>query len=504
MYKYNRMDIQPITLSHPAILEFYREHPHLDAVAMNLILIDILKTLSTNLSSTINNTVNSQILSIVSNIDKNVNAFKADIMVQFNERLGQTKKEYIDDLKTQLTNNFLSNNEKITLVLDKTTDAILTKTSSILHEVVPKSNDNNYKQIETCIKSCCSTIEQDTKRLLETTNKEIDSKSIIDNIENTFSKMASTIQTPLFQLIQTSEERTNGGIQRVQNEFIQQQLVQERLSSELREFLNKYKNNSSTKGAVSEQELYFMLQKVMPSDEIIQVSGETATCDFRVNRTDSKKPSILFENKDYTRQVNTDEVIKFKRDLQLQQLHGIFLSQKSPIVGKHPFEIEIINGIIHVYIPNVEYDIDKLKIAINIIDNLAPKIELIQDKIEEGNCCIQKEDIEELIDEFHKFANQKAKIQETVKIMNKTMTEQLDELTLPKIRDILVRFGVLESNYLKCPYCSYEGRNRASLGAHLRSCKLKPTQEPTEDPLYSEESSVETSTQKKKGKAKSK
>jgi hypothetical protein len=498
------MDIQPITISHPAILEFYREHPHLDIVAMNLILIDILKTLSTNLSSTINNTVNSQILSIVSNIDKNMTTFKSDLMMQFNERLGQTKKEYIEDLKTQLTNNFLSNNEKISLVLDKTTDAILTKTSSIIHEVVPKSNDNNYKQIENCIKACCSTIEQDTKRLLETTNKETDSKSIVDNIENAFSKMVSTIQSPLFQLIQTSEERTNGGIQRVQNEFIQQQLVQERLSSELREFLNKYRNNSSTKGSVSEQELYFMLQKVMPSDEIIHVSGETATCDFRVNRTDPKKPSILFENKDYTSQVKNDEVIKFKRDLQQQQLHGIFLSQKSPIVGKQPFEIEIINGIIHVYIPNVEYDIDKLKIAINIIDNLAPKIELIQDKIKEGNCYIQKEDIEELIDEFHKFANQKAKIQESVKIMYKTMTEQLDELALPKIRDILVRFGALESNYLKCPYCLYEGRNRGSLGAHLRACKLKPISEQTEEPLDAEESSVETPIQKKKGKAKSK
>ena len=49
----------------------------------------------------------------------------------------------------------------------------------------------------------------------------------------------------------------------------------------------------------------------MPSDEIIKVNSDTATCDLKVNRMDKSKPSILFENKDYSRSVTTDEIKKF-------------------------------------------------------------------------------------------------------------------------------------------------------------------------------------------------
>ena len=64
-----------------------------------------------------------------------------------------------------------------------------------------------------------------------------------------------------------------------------------------------------------------MLLSVMPSDEIIKVSTDTATCDFKVNRKDTSKPSILFENKYYkNRSAPTEEVKKFERDVQLQKI----------------------------------------------------------------------------------------------------------------------------------------------------------------------------------------
>jgi hypothetical protein len=457
-----------IIITDPTIVSYYRDNPSVDIVAMNLIFIDILKNLSSNLSNTINSTINSKILSIVTDIDKNISSIKSDIV----ERLNQTKKEYIEDLKVQLTNNFLSNNEKISSVLDKNVDSILTKTSSIINDIIPKSQDKNYLQIEACIKSFCALIEQDTKKLLEIKNKdENSSKVIIENIENNFSKMVSSIQNPIFTLIQSSEERTSSGIQKVKDEFIQQQLVQEKLTAELNDFLNKYKNNSSSKGNVSENELYFMLQSIMPSDEIIRVSTENATCDFRVNRKDKEKPTILFENKDYNRNVSTDEVSKFERDLQLQKFHGIFISQKTPITYKDNFQIDIINGLIHVYIPNANYDADKLKIAIDIIDNLSSKIDIINNTNVDEMYSTNKRDIEELADEYRNFAIQKASIQETLKIMSKQLLDKLEEMQLPKIKNILIKFGLIENENLKCPNCTYEGKNKASLSAHFRNCK---------------------------------
>jgi uncharacterized protein YbcI len=103
------MDTKSITITDETILSYYRANPHVDIVAMNIMLIDILKSLSTNLSATINSTVTSKILSIVSDIDKNISSFRSDIIATFNEKLNQTRKEYVEDLKTQLTNNILSN-----------------------------------------------------------------------------------------------------------------------------------------------------------------------------------------------------------------------------------------------------------------------------------------------------------------------------------------------------------------------------------------------------------
>ncbi len=508
------MEEQSIIITDQTIIAYYRENPQLDVVAMNHIFIEILKNLSSNLSNTINSTINSKILSVVTDIERSVSTFKTEVISNFNERLMQTKKDYIEDLKLQLSNNFLSNNEKISLVMDKTTDAILTKTSSIINEIIPKSQERNYTQIENCIRMCCSTIEHDTKKLLETKHTDENStKTIVDNIEHNFSKMISSIQTPIFSLIQSSEERTNSGIQSVRNEFIQQQVTQEKLTSELNEFLNKYKNNSSTKGSVSENELYFMLQSIFPTDEILHVGSESATCDFRVNRKNKDKPTILFENKDYNRSVSTAEVNKFERDLQTQQQHGIFISQKTPITYKDNFQIDIIKGLIHIYIPSANYDTGKLKIAIDIIDNLSEKLKCISGDKEEDIYETNKRELEELADEYHKFAVEKEEIKETLQNMSKLLIKKLEDMQLPKIEGILEKFGILDGG-LKCSACSFRGKSKAGLSMHCkRWCKVinkgtyqseefgEQEQEPEHyDDIVEEGKAKKTSTKKSKGK----
>jgi len=470
------MDTKSITITDETILSYYRTNPHVDIVAINLMFIDILKNLSTNLSATINSTINSKILSIVSDIDKNVSSFRTDIITNFNEKLNQTKKEYVEDLKTQLTNNILSNNEKLSSLIDRNADSILAKTTSIINDIIPKSQDKNYTQIENCIKTFCSSIEQDTKKLLETKHKDENSaKFIIDNIESNFSKMVSNIQTPIFHLVQSSEERTIGGIQKVKDEISQQKLIQEKLTAELNDFLNKYKHNSTLKGGVSENELYFMLQSIMPSDEVIRVSSETATCDFKVNRKNKDKPTILFENKDYNRSVTTDEVTKFERDIKIQKAHGIFISQNTPITFKDSFQIDIINNLIHIYIPNCQYDTEKLKIAIDVIDNLSAKLKIINNanEVDEDHMYpTTKTDIEDLANEYRNFAVQKLSIIEMVKASSKLLLDKLEDIQLPKIKNILTKFGMIENENLKCPHCNiYEGKNKASLSAHFRNCK---------------------------------
>lgn len=240
------------------------------------------------------------------------------------------------------------------------------------------------------------------------------------------------------------------------------------------------------KGSVSENELYFMLQSILPTDEIIHVGSESSTCDFRVNRKNRDKPTILFENKDYSRTVTTAEVSKFERDLQTQKQHGVFISQKTPITYKDNFQIDIIKGLIHVYIPNANYDTGKLKIAIDIIDNLSEKLQFIsgeKEDIYETN----KRELEELADEYHKFALDKDDIKETVQSMSKILIKKLEDIQLPKIEGILERFGILDSG-LKCPECSFRGKSMTGLSMHCkRWCKVTKNKKHDSEITQSEE-----------------
>jgi hypothetical protein len=107
---------------------------------------------------------------------------------------------------------------------------LLTKTTLILNEVIPKSQERNYIQIESCIKSFCSNITQDTTKLLEmNSNEEKQVQHLLENIDSQFNKMVSTIQQPIFNFIKSSEERTNTSVQQIKDNLSGQETTQNKL-----------------------------------------------------------------------------------------------------------------------------------------------------------------------------------------------------------------------------------------------------------------------------------
>jgi hypothetical protein len=461
-----------IKITDETILQFYQNNPNLNFVTMNHILINILKSLSTELTDTMNTTINSQILSIVTDMHSNINSIKTDIIIKLHE----TKKEYIEDLKTILNSNSLSYNEKMTSLIEKNNDNLLTKTTLMINDIIPKNQEKNTSIIENYIKTFCSDITQQISRLAELTNKdEQHIHTIVSNIDTQFSKMINTIQQPIFTFIQSSEERTNSSIQNMKDNLNSQQHQQLKLTNEISDFLNKYKNNSSVKGSVSENELYYIIQSIMPTDEIVKVSSDTATCDIKVNRLDKTKPTILFENKEYNRSLTTEEVKKFERDVQLQKTHGIFISQKSPITYKNNFQIDIINGLIHLYIPNAEYDANKIKMAIDIIDSLSLRLETMN-TTNDDEYHVSKDDMDDIIEEYRVFTSQKLQMIETIRTITKQLVDKMEDIQLPKLKKLFIKLGNIENdNDFKCTFCnSWTGKNKASLGAHIRNCKFNP------------------------------
>jgi hypothetical protein len=453
-----------ININDPDIIRFYKDNPSLDIVTMNHIFIDIIKKLSTNLSANIENTITSQILTSV----KELKGELYNVNNNITQKLYDSKKSYMDDIKMLLTNNELTIQEKINHIIEKGNDAILTKTTLLLNEIIPNNQDKNYLLIEKCVKTCVQTITEDTQKLLKL-NAADKTEEITEKIEKNFNKMVSVIQQPLFNAIQTSETRTQTNFQQITENLMSQKQIQETLNGELNVFLNKYKTNSSVKGAVSETELYSILQSIAPSDEITRCSKEIAYCDFRLNRKNKKFPTILFENKDYTTSVNTDEIEKFERDLNIRKCHGIFISQNSPITYKENFHIDIINNLIHLYIPNANYDREKIKIGINIIDSLSEKLLIINR--EQEVFTFSKDELENIKEEYRIFANKKCEMIDTIKLMTKQLLEKMDEMDFPSIKKIANNNSESKNTIIVCNICNnFTGKNKASLSAHMKAC----------------------------------
>ncbi len=460
-----------IIITDPKIVSYYAANKNLNIVTINHIFIDILNKLSTNLSSITEETINSRILQIVTDINANMNSFKLEFLLGMQEN----KSIYIEELKSILSTNSLSNIDKLTAIIEKNNETLLLKTSNLINEILPKNQDRCISFIENSIKTCCSVINADTQKILSITNNsnpENNTKTIIENVENQLNRMIASVQQPILQLIQSSEERQNTNINNIKENLLIQNNTQQQMSTELNNFFGRYKNKSQFKGSVAETELYFMLQHVVPSAEIINVAGSVANCDYCVKRKGDHNPNILFESKDYTNSVPTDEIEKFKRDIQLQKTHGILISQNSPITFKTPFQIDIINGLIHVYIPNAEYNTEKLKTAIDIIDSLHQKLQ----ELEHGDDKISKTQIDDILEEYKAFALKKNRVIETIKTLNKQLLDQLEDIQLPNLRLFLVQKGKIENDTnLECNFCnSYIGKNKASLSAHKKGCKFNP------------------------------
>jgi len=451
-----------IKISDKKVVEFYKSHPELNIVTMNLIFIDILEKLSSNLHTSVENTVSQQILGLVTDMRAEFKQFNTGLST----RLTDIKREYIDDVKQLMTNSELIIHDKITHSIERNLDSFVAKTTLAINDTIPSKNAS---ALEDVVKKYTDRIISDTTALLSPEGK-LNKRDGLQQLETSLNTMITNMQT-LANTVNVSESKNASVIQSLNERMVAHKQSQDAVFSELGSFLNKYKNNSSVKGAISETELYHMLQQIEPYAEIVRCSGETATCDFRMRRLNASKPVILFESKDYAASVNTEEVAKFERDLQTQKCHGIFVSQNSPITFKENFHIDIINGIIHVYISNVKYDVNILKTAIDIVDHLdyALPNRSGESKKTELSVNVLNKDIELMRIECSSFAAKRLRIIDCVRSFSKDMLEQLDEIQLPNIRRITgAETGI---NGLPCTICNnFWGKNQSSLSAHKRKC----------------------------------
>lgn len=406
------------------VVDFYASHPFLDFEQINLLCVDLFENILQN-SSTINKSIGSQILSECLENRSRVNDVTTSLQL-FQANLAK-----------------LSSDINLKMLEMKSADlseSHLNQITSRIKQIIPEGNQEIIKQVQRLYDECRS----------------VGGGGAADN------QLLLSIQQPILQVLSMNDERINKNINR-------QQETQEKLLTNLDEFLNKYKNNSSLKGKFSENLLHKVIVQMFPSAEIVDTSKLNHTGDIVVRR--ENKNDILFENKDYADNVSTDEVVKFISDCERQKIHGIILSQNTGITSKKNYHIDIKGGKVLVYVHHVEYAAHKIQIAVDIIDTLAGKLEQATPAAASEDVVISKEVLDEINADFQKFIAQKEAVINLVKDYQKKLIDEIRGFALPSL-DKYLNSG--DKITFTCDVCnSFVATSKKGLASHKRSKECK-------------------------------
>jgi hypothetical protein len=488
-----------MTVNNEKIWKFFKENPTIDFETSILILLDIFDITLKNANTTITNTINTQILHNINEqsiqmkeLRTDMNIMRTDLSKLTTEitsslylRFIEIKNQYVDEIKSIINNTNITTTDKISSLIDKNNDFLINKTNSVLSDIIPKSQETYYKQIQENIQKFQKNIIEETNKLISSKNSNETIDSFLKNFDTKTTTLLQSVQQPIYSFITASEERINSNL----NNLRERAINKDGIFDNLNDFLNrhKYKHSTST-GSYGEDQLEEILNQLFPSALVQNTSKLTASGDFIVQHRGNNKPNILFENKHYSSNVNTEEVDKFLRDVKQISCHGVFLSQTSGIVSKKQYQIEIHNNNIVVYVLNCGYDKDKIKVAIDIIDTLSCCLaSYINDQYNEST--ISNEIIEEINKEYIKFSSQRLALIESIKDITKEMSKklliQIEDIRFPNLSTFLnSKVGNYNENQTNmenaiiCPICKvFNAKNLSSLAAHKKGCEKKLNQQ---------------------------
>jgi hypothetical protein len=473
-----------IVIKNKKIWNFYNDNKNIDIETANLFFIDFFENIFNHSTKNMDKNINAQILNYMNENQKQIDSIKSNLstmnesVTKLNNEFTNNmmlqfmnlKKEYIDDVKQIITNSSLTTNDKISSLIDKNNNHIIDKTTLLINDIMPKNMENVNKQMQSTIKNFYSLIMEETKTLSKENSNEKSFNEFISKLDTKYSTMLQSIQQPLFSFFTASENRINNNIDLLKESSYNSTLTQNKLSVELTEFLGKYKN-SSNKGKYGEHNLCNLLNSIYQNAEIKDTTSLKSSGDFIMKRLD--KPTILFENKEYDRNIDRDEIAKFIRDIEMQNVSGVFISQFSGITFKENFQIDINKGNVLMYIQNCDYSSDKVKLAVDIIDNLYSKIQDLN--VDDENNTISKDILDSINDEYQCCISQKETMMTILKDFNKKMSSQIEDIKFPELDKYLSqKYAYVKTRCFTCDICNnFTAGSKQSLSAHKRGCSKK-------------------------------
>lgn len=493
--------MEHIVISNERICRFYQENPSINCEAVNLIFIDLFDKLLTDMNATMNISINSEILSNMNEMKHSITYLK-DSVTTMNQNMTTTlthnfekiKKEYVSELNTIVQHN---THEKIGPLIEKNNHMLIDRTTCIMNEIIPKSQNHYYTQIHESIRSFHKSISDDTRILLKyTDNSGI--KDYLNNFEMKSSMMLQNLQQPIYSFITSSEERINTNISNLKENNNNNNVVQTKILGELSEILNNYKQNShgfqGSPHSKNETQINVLLNKIYSTAEIVPLhnsnsrtnsfstnfmltSSQPSTTDnitkFLIKRASKAKVLIYCMNVD--RNISMEENEECLKSLEEHGCHCVFISQYSGFSQKPNYHIDTYNNKIVVYVHDVETNHDKIAWAIDIIDNLSNKMKEFKAD-NEYECTIDKDVLEEINKEYQQFINQKETITALIKDSQKKILSSMEDFKIPALDKFLsTKFAAtIHKQGFKCDLCKiFNANNLKALAAHKRGCSRK-------------------------------
>ena len=147
-----------LTCTNEKLWKFYNAHPSLNFETTNLLFMDVLEKFlqdaNTSLSTNITAQLVEQIQRLqlqVGSITDNLSRTQNETAMNFNYKLSEFKKEYIEEVKVILTNNVA---EKVAPLLKEQNAMMLDKTHLLINTLIPKNQDEtSAKQINDSMKT---------------------------------------------------------------------------------------------------------------------------------------------------------------------------------------------------------------------------------------------------------------------------------------------------------------------------------------------------------------
>ena len=302
------------------ILDFYNANSMFNFDVMNELLVDVLQEIAKHITGNITNNMSHKLNKTLSLQSIELNDIKTQLSQIVNDNLNKT--QFYKDINKDLFNQLLLQLHE--LKKDNITnfkELISNNQNNQLHnilELIPKNNTILLSQIQNIISNS------------QTNNQ------LFSNLENTF-----------HSYINSTEQRISTNINEIKSITHNTSILQNKITNDLSSFLDKYKN-SSFKGILAENHIENILTTNFPSADITRTANTDHSGDFIMTRNDL--PTILFEIKDYNRNVPTEEINKFTRDINHHKINGIFISISTGISKKITFKLISMIIIIYSYI----------------------------------------------------------------------------------------------------------------------------------------------------------